>query len=60
MLDKLPEILTTAEVAKFLRINPETVKTKAKKGEWPAIKIGSAWRFHRSFVSSLCEKMCAR
>ncbi len=60
MVDKLPEILTTAEVAKFLRVNPETVKSKAKTGEWPAVKIGTAWRFHREFIASLCRKMCVR
>lgn len=44
----LGEILTVAEVAKYLRINPQTVYRKAKAGELPAVRIGRAIRFRKS------------
>ncbi len=44
----LGEILTVAEVAEYLRINPQTVYRKAKAGELPAVRIGRAIRFRRT------------
>ncbi len=44
----LGEILTVAEVAEYLRINPQTVYRKAKAGEIPAMRIGRAIRFRRT------------
>ena len=37
--------LTTAEVAKHLKVHPSMVCKMAKCGELPGFKIGSAWRF---------------
>ncbi|MGA7677891.1 MAG: helix-turn-helix domain-containing protein [Dehalococcoidia bacterium] len=39
------ELLTTKEVARYLKLRPETVLRKVKKGEIPAIKIGGRFRF---------------
>ena len=37
---------TVEEVAEYLRLQPETVRAKARKGELPAYKIGKRiWRF---------------
>ena len=37
---------TVAEVAKYLRLNTETVRMMARRGELPSIKIGKRlWRF---------------
>ena len=46
------EIMTVAEVAEYLRINPQTVYRKAKAGEIPAVRIGRAIRFRRSELES--------
>ena len=42
------DILTIDEVAKYLRVSERTVYEWAQKGEIPAGKIGTAWRFKKS------------
>ena len=39
------ELLTTKEVARYLKLRPETVLRKVKRGEIPAIKMGGRFRF---------------
>ena len=40
------QLWTVEEVAKYLRLQPETVREKARKGEFPAYKAGKRiWRF---------------
>lgn len=46
----LPEILTIEEVAKYLRVSERTVYEWAQKGEIPAGKFGSSWRFKCSEI----------
>ncbi|MDR0513126.1 MAG: PTS sugar transporter subunit IIA [Treponema sp.] len=42
------DILTIDEVAKYLRVSERTVYDWAQKGEIPAGKIGTVWRFKRA------------
>jgi PTS system nitrogen regulatory IIA component len=42
------DILTLAEVAKYLKVSERTVYEWAQKGEIPAGKIGTVWRFKKS------------
>lgn len=42
------EILGVSEVAKLLKLDPQTVSRKAQRGEIPGFKIGNRWRFRRS------------
>jgi PTS system nitrogen regulatory IIA component len=42
------EILTIEEVAKYLRVSERTVYDWAQKGEIPAGKIGTVWRFKKA------------
>jgi len=42
------EILTLDEVAKYLKVSDRTVYEWAQKGEIPAGKIGTVWRFKKS------------
>ena len=42
--------LTTAEVAKHLRVHPTTVYKMAKRGELPAFKIAGDWQFDRAQI----------
>jgi excisionase family DNA binding protein len=44
----MKELLTTEEMASYLRLRPETVIRKAKRGELPAIKIGRQFRFDKN------------
>ena len=46
------DILTIEEVAKYLRVSDRTVYDWAQKGEIPAGKIGTVWRFKKSEVES--------
>lgn len=46
----LPEILTIEEVAKYLRVDVQTVYRLVKSGKLPAFKAGRKWRFHRADV----------
>ena len=42
----MAKVLTLQEVAKYLRVHPSTVYRLAKKGQIPAFKLGSDWRFN--------------
>ncbi|MCL2765825.1 MAG: PTS sugar transporter subunit IIA [Treponema sp.] len=44
------DILTLDEVAKYLRVSERTVYDCAQKGEIPAGKIRTAWRFKKSEI----------
>jgi PTS system nitrogen regulatory IIA component len=44
------DILTIEEVAKYLRVSERTVYDWAQKGEIPAGKIGTVWRFKREEI----------
>ncbi|MFH1269671.1 MAG: helix-turn-helix domain-containing protein [Candidatus Omnitrophota bacterium] len=44
------EILTTKEVAEYLKIHPLTVHRYAREGRIPAFKIGTDWRFHKKYL----------
>ena len=44
------DILTIEEVASYLRVSDRTVYDWAQKGEIPAGKIGTVWRFKKSGV----------
>ena len=52
---KMPmnEVLTVAEVAAFLRVNRSTIYKLIRRGELPAFKVGSDWRFNRSQIEEL-------
>lgn len=39
------QLLTVEEVATFLRLREETIRTMARSKRIPALKIGRTWRF---------------
>ena len=45
--DKMEELLTTAELADYLKIDKATVYRLAKNNQIPALKIGRQWRFNK-------------
>ena len=48
-------LLTVDEVATFLRLKPETIRSMARRGDLPAIKIGRVWRFKSSSITQILE-----
>ena len=46
----MDEIMTLEEVAKYLKMKPQTIYTWAQKGKIPAAKIGKEWRFRRDII----------
>jgi PTS system nitrogen regulatory IIA component len=50
LIDNSMEILTIEEVARYLRVSDRTVYEWAQKGEIPAGKIGTVWRFQKSAI----------
>ena len=43
-------IMTTKDVAKYLKLHEVTIISHAAKGSIPAIKIGSRWRFDKQAI----------
>jgi excisionase family DNA binding protein len=46
----MDEIMTLEEVAKYLKMQPQTIYTWAQTGKIPAAKIGKEWRFRRDII----------
>lgn len=41
----MTRVMNVAEVARYLRVVPDTIYRKARCGEIPAVKMGKVWRF---------------
>jgi PTS system nitrogen regulatory IIA component len=50
------DIMTVQEVAKYLRVSERTVYEWAQKGEIPAGKLGTTWRFKRNEVERWVDR----
>ena len=46
----MPEIMTTKEVAKYLKLHEITICKYAAEGKIPAIRIGRVWRFDKEAI----------
>ena len=46
----MPEIMTTKELAKYLRLHEITICKHAAEGNIPGIRIGSSWRFDKEAI----------
>ena len=44
------EIMTTSEVAQYLRLAEATIYKLAQAGEIPAVKVGRTWRFKKDLI----------
>jgi excisionase family DNA binding protein len=44
------DIMTLEEVAKYLKLQPQTVYKWAQEGQIPGAKLGKEWRFRRSIL----------
>jgi excisionase family DNA binding protein len=41
---------TIKDVARYLRLKPDTVRAMARRGDLPAIKVGNSWRFRPDLI----------
>jgi excisionase family DNA binding protein len=46
----LAQIMTTKEMAKYLKLHQITVCKLCKEGKIPSIRIGRVWRFDRDVI----------
>ena len=46
----MPEIMTTKELAKYLKLHVITICKYAAEGKIPAIRIGRVWRFNKEAI----------
>jgi PTS system nitrogen regulatory IIA component len=49
-MDDKDEIMTLEEVAKYLRLKPQTIYNWAQEKKIPAAKLGKEWRFKKSII----------
>jgi PTS system nitrogen regulatory IIA component len=47
---EMDEIMTLEEVAKYLKVKPQTIYTWAQNNKIPAAKLGKEWRFRKSLI----------
>ena len=46
----MPDVMTTRELAEYLRLSERSVYRLLERGEIPAVKVGGQWRFRKSAV----------
>jgi excisionase family DNA binding protein len=46
----MDEIMTIEEVAKYLKLKPQTIYTWAQNAKIPAAKLGKEWRFKKTVI----------
>jgi excisionase family DNA binding protein len=46
----MPEMMTTEEVAKYLKLHEVTICKHAAEGKIPATRIGRVWRFNKAAI----------
>jgi excisionase family DNA binding protein len=44
------EVMTVQELAEYLKLDPQTIYRRFRKGELPGVKIGKSIRFKRDVV----------
>lgn len=48
-------IMTTRELAEYIKMNEKTVLKMAQTGRIPGVKIGNQWRFHLELIDSYLQ-----
>ena len=46
----MANIMTTKEIAKYLKLSPITITKYARLGTIPSIRIGGSWRFDKEVI----------
>ncbi len=50
------QVLTTQELATYMKLNEKTILKMAQKGELPGVRVGSQWRFHLVAIDRYLQK----
>lgn len=50
------QIMTLKEVAEYLKLRERTIYKWAQKGQIPASKLGSVWRFRKAEIDTWVDK----
>ncbi len=45
-----PDLMTVEEVARYLRLKPQTIYKWAQEKRIPAVKLGKEWRFRKRIL----------
>jgi excisionase family DNA binding protein len=53
---KMPEIMTTRETARYLKLHEITVCKHASEGKIPSLRIGRLWRFDKEAIDKWIAK----
>jgi excisionase family DNA binding protein len=51
---RLPRVMTVKDLSEYLRVHPSTVYKLLRRGELPAFRIGSDWRFNTEVIDRWC------
>ncbi len=46
----MDDIMTLEEVAKYLKLKPQTIYAWVQDGKIPAAKLGKEWRFKKTLI----------
>jgi excisionase family DNA binding protein len=50
-----PELYTTAEAAEILRMKPDSVARKIKRGQLAAVKVGKQWLIRKDTLNAMLQ-----
>ena len=51
---RLPRVMKVKDLSEYLRVHPSTVYKLLHRGELPAFRIGSDWRFNTEVIDRWC------
>jgi len=55
-VDIKESLMTVEDVAKYLKLKPQTIYKWAQDGTIPAIKLGKEWRFRLSIIDKWLDQ----
>ena len=50
----LPRVMKVKDLSEYLRVHPSTVYKLLRRGELPAFRIGTDWRFNSEVIDRWC------
>lgn len=53
------DIMTVEEIARYLKLKPQTIYKWAQEGRIPAAKLGKEWRFRKSLIDRWIDSKLA-
>jgi len=56
-VDTVSEVMTVEELAAYLKLDPNTIYRKFRKGEIPGVRIGKTIRFKKDVIDSWLRRM---